>query len=110
MGVYRHFDIWVMKQNRFKESWVKQFSFAPPFCFDPNHRTGWLSSRRFPVVICALKNGEILLQYDGSSLVSYDPVENRVKTLQMSGLPKDFLSLPFLPSLFSAKATMNLQL
>ncbi|GLT51006.1 hypothetical protein SLA2020_244560 [Shorea laevis] len=105
-----HFDIWVMKQYRFKESWVKQFSFVPPVSFDPNYVTRWLSSRRFPVVICALKNGEILLQYDESSLVSYDPVENRVKTLQMSGLPKDFLSLPFLPSLFSAKATMNLLL
>ncbi|GKV15006.1 hypothetical protein SLEP1_g25807 [Rubroshorea leprosula] len=95
-----HFDIWVMKQYRVKESWVKQFS------FDPDFPGGWPS---FSTVICALKNGEILLQYDDSSLVSFDPVENRFKTLQMSGLPNEFQALPFLPSLFSAKATMNSQ-
>ncbi|GKV46405.1 hypothetical protein SLEP1_g53392 [Rubroshorea leprosula] len=100
-----HFDVWVMKQYHVKESWVKQFSFDPYF---PGECPSRLSI--FSTVICALKNGEILLQNGGSSLVAYDPVENRVKTLQMSGLPKDFLSLPFLPSLFSAKATMNLQL
>ncbi|GLT51003.1 hypothetical protein SLA2020_244530 [Shorea laevis] len=95
-----HFDIWVMKQYHVKESWVKQFS------FDPYFAGGWPS---FFTVICALKNGEILLQNDDSSLVSFDPVENRFKTLQMSGLPNEFQALPFLPSLFSAKATMNLQ-
>ncbi|GKV15025.1 hypothetical protein SLEP1_g25826 [Rubroshorea leprosula] len=96
-----HFDIWVMKKYDVKESWVKQFSFDP--CF----RRGWPN---FFTVICALKNGEILLKKEDSSLVSYDPVENRFKTLQMSGLPNLFQALPFLPSLFSAKATMNLQL
>ncbi|GKV51949.1 hypothetical protein SLEP1_g58562 [Rubroshorea leprosula] len=99
-----HFDIWVMKQYHVEESWVKQFS------FDPYFAGGWPSySKIFPEVICALKNGEILLQYDDSSLVSYDAVENRFKILQMSGLPNWFQALPFLPSLFSAKATMNLQ-
>ncbi|GLU15658.1 hypothetical protein SLE2022_321310 [Rubroshorea leprosula] len=95
-----HCDIWVMKQYRVKESWVKQFSFLPYFL------GGW---PRFFTVICALKNGEILLLYNSSSLVSYDPVENRFKTLQISGLPNWFQALPFLPSLFSANATMNLQ-
>ncbi|GLT51435.1 hypothetical protein SLA2020_248450 [Shorea laevis] len=94
-----------MKQYHVKESWVKQFS------FDPYFAGGWPSySRRLPKVICALKNGEILLQFNYSALVSYDPVENRLKTLQISGLPNQFQALPFLPSLFSAKATMNLQL
>ncbi|GKV15012.1 hypothetical protein SLEP1_g25813 [Rubroshorea leprosula] len=100
-----HFDIWVMKQYHVKESWVKQFSFDPYFA---GGSPSYLIS--FPKVICALKNGEILLQYNYSSLVSYDPVENRFKTLQTSGLPNEFQTLPFLPSLFSAKATMNLQL
>ncbi|GLU15680.1 hypothetical protein SLE2022_321520 [Rubroshorea leprosula] len=60
-----HFDIWVMKQYHVKESWVKQFS------FDPYFADGWPSdSRIFPKLICALKNGEILLQYNNSSLVS----------------------------------------
>ncbi|GLU15690.1 hypothetical protein SLE2022_321610 [Rubroshorea leprosula] len=95
------FDIWVMKQYCVKESWVKQFS------FDPYFPGGWPN---FLTVICALKNGGILLQKEDSSLVSYDPVENRFKTLQMSGLPNWFRALPFLPSLFSAKATINLQL
>ncbi|GKV15028.1 hypothetical protein SLEP1_g25829 [Rubroshorea leprosula] len=100
-----HFDIWLMKQYRFKESWEKQFSFDPYF---PSGGPSFL--RRFPKVICAMKNGEILLQYNYSALVSYDPVGNRFKTLQKSGLPNSFQALPFLPSLFSAKATMNLQL
>ncbi|GLU15682.1 hypothetical protein SLE2022_321530 [Rubroshorea leprosula] len=101
-----HFDIWVMKQYRVKESWVKQFS------FDPHFADGWPSDIKiFSKLICALKNGEILflLEYNHCSLVSYDPVENRFKTLEMSGLPNQFRALPFLPSLFSAKATMNLQ-
>ncbi|GKV14996.1 hypothetical protein SLEP1_g25797 [Rubroshorea leprosula] len=103
-----HFDIWVMKQYHVKESWVKQFS------FDPYLPRGWpvntsSSVSRLPKFICALKNGEFLLQYNNSSLVSYDPVENRFKTLQISGLRNQFQALPFLPSLFSAKATMNLQ-
>ncbi|GLT33900.1 hypothetical protein SLA2020_084530 [Shorea laevis] len=102
-----HFDIWVMMQYRVKESWVKQFSFDPNF---PGGRPSCLTI--FSTVICVLKNGEILLQNEDkdSSLVSYDPVENRFKTLQMSGLPNSFQAPPFLPSLVSAKATMNLQL
>ncbi|GLU15686.1 hypothetical protein SLE2022_321570 [Rubroshorea leprosula] len=102
-----HFDIWVMKQYHVKESWVKQFSFDP--C-SPGELPRFLG--RYPKVICALKNGEILLWYNNrpfTSLVSYDPVENIFKTLQMSGLPNWFEAVPFLPSLFSAKATMNLQ-
>ncbi|GLT41351.1 hypothetical protein SLA2020_154220 [Shorea laevis] len=106
-GETGHFDMWVMKQYHVKESWVKQFS------FDPYLHRGWpvntsSSLSRLPIIICALKNGEILLQYNKSSLVSYDPVENRFKTLQISRLPNQFQVLPFLPSLFSAKATMNL--
>ncbi|GLU15696.1 hypothetical protein SLE2022_321660 [Rubroshorea leprosula] len=102
-----HFDIWVMKKYDVKESWVKQFSFDP--CF----RCGWLTNvsgtfRRFPKVIFALKNGELLLLYNSSSLVSYDPVENTFENLQISGLSNLFHALPFLPSLFSAQATMNL--
>ncbi|GLT50994.1 hypothetical protein SLA2020_244450 [Shorea laevis] len=104
-GLVDTFDIWVMKQYRVKESWIKQFSFDP--CF-PGGWSSFLS--RSPKVICALKNGEIILQDNDSSLVSYDPVENRFKTLQMSGLPEHFLAIPFLPSLFSAEASMNLQL
>ncbi|GKV14989.1 hypothetical protein SLEP1_g25790 [Rubroshorea leprosula] len=100
-----HFDIWVMKQYHVKESWVKQFSFDP--CF-PDIWSYY--SRIFPEFICALKSGEILLRSDNDSLVSYDPVEKRLKSLQISGLPNYFRALPFLPSLFSAKATMNLQL
>ncbi|GLT50996.1 hypothetical protein SLA2020_244470 [Shorea laevis] len=104
-----HFDIWVMKQYRVKESWVKQLSFDPSFL--GGRLWAWPSySRRFPKVISALKNGEILLQYNYGSLVSYDPVEHRFKTLQMIGLPKHFQALPFLPSLFLAEATVNLQL
>ncbi|GLU15677.1 hypothetical protein SLE2022_321490 [Rubroshorea leprosula] len=99
-----HFDIWVMKQYNVKESWVKQFSFDS--CL-PGERPPYL--RIFPEFICALKNGEILLLNNDNSLVSYDPVENRFKTLQISGLPNWFQALPFLPSLFSANATMNLQ-
>ncbi|GKV15015.1 hypothetical protein SLEP1_g25816 [Rubroshorea leprosula] len=102
-----HFDVWVMKEYHVKESWVKQFSFDP--C-SPGELPSFV--RRYPKVICALKNGEILLWYNNSPftyLVSYDPVENRFKTLQMSGLPNWFQAVPFLPSLFSAKATMNLQ-
>ncbi|GLU15692.1 hypothetical protein SLE2022_321620 [Rubroshorea leprosula] len=102
-----HFDIWVMKKYDVKESWVKQFSFDP--CF----QRGWLTNvsgtfRRFPKVIFALKNGELLLLYNSSSLVSYDPVENTFENLQICGLSNLFHALPFLPSLFSAQATMNL--
>ncbi|GLT73600.1 hypothetical protein SLA2020_454460 [Shorea laevis] len=96
-----HFDIWVMKQHRVKESWVKQFSFDPFVLGGPP---------RFYTVIRALKNGGIQLQNGDRSLVSYDPVENRFETLQMSGSSYWLRALPFLPSLFSAKATMNLQL
>ncbi|GLT51007.1 hypothetical protein SLA2020_244570 [Shorea laevis] len=103
-----HFDIWVMKQHHVKESWVKQFSFDPYLPRGWPINTSW-SVSRLPKIICALKNGEILLQYNNRSLVSYDPVENRFTTLQISGLPDQFQALPFLPSLFSAKATMNLQ-
>ncbi|GLU15687.1 hypothetical protein SLE2022_321580 [Rubroshorea leprosula] len=105
-----HFDIWVMKQYRVKESWVKQLSFDFFFIFG-GRPWAWPSYfRRLPKVICALKNGEILLEYNYGSLVSYDPVEHRSKTLQMIALPKHFQALPFLPSLFSAEATVNLQL
>ncbi|GLU15684.1 hypothetical protein SLE2022_321550 [Rubroshorea leprosula] len=102
-----HFDIWVMKQYRVKESWVKQLSFDFFFIFG-GRPSAW--PRRLPKVICALKNGEILLEHNYGSLVSYDPVEHRSKTLQMIALPRHFQALPFLPSLFSAEATVNLQL
>ncbi|GKV14984.1 hypothetical protein SLEP1_g25785 [Rubroshorea leprosula] len=47
-----HFDTWVMKQYRFKESWEKQFSFDPYF---PSRWPSFLKG--FPKVKCAQKNG-----------------------------------------------------
>ncbi|GLU20563.1 hypothetical protein SLE2022_367540 [Rubroshorea leprosula] len=112
LGETAQFDIWVMKQYKVEDSWKKEYSFVPNVPLGLTMRRGSSASgfmNRVPRVVCDLKNGEILLQYGKSTLVSYDPIGNRFKTLEINGQPSFFQAFPFLPSLFSAKATMDLQ-
>ncbi|GKV18735.1 hypothetical protein SLEP1_g29075 [Rubroshorea leprosula] len=112
LGETAQFDIWVMKQYKVEDSWKKEYSFVPNVPLGLTMIRGSSASgfmNRVPRVVCDLKNGEILLQYGESTLVSYDPIGNRFKTLEINGQPSSFQAFPFLPSLFSAKATMDLQ-
>ncbi|KAK9091944.1 hypothetical protein Syun_026855 [Stephania yunnanensis] len=44
-------------------------------------------------VVCLLRSGEILLEFDNQKLVCYDPTKDEFKNLNFDGLPNSFASI-----------------
>lgn len=87
-------DIWIMKEYDRKESWVKEIRIG---IYSPDLRTRELQRShsiwrnvlggRLVRVLCLVKNGEILLEYKGGALVSYNPESGIFKNVVFPGLP-----------------------
>ncbi|KAI5683110.1 hypothetical protein M9H77_04338 [Catharanthus roseus] len=100
-------DIWVMKEYDMKESWVKEFNigaFCPNFISQQDlykSRGVWRSilTSRMIRVLCLLKNGDILLQYKGGTLVSYNPKNGLFNNITFPNMPKFFQTVPHIGSL-----------
>ncbi|KAK9091945.1 hypothetical protein Syun_026856 [Stephania yunnanensis] len=105
-------DIWVMKEYNVKESWIKELTIR-------EYLPSGLSRDRFrPIglwrngtfiagtvrLLCVLKCGKFLLEYENQALVCYDPVEAKFEELIIQGLPEWFQSVTHVGSLLSLEA------
>ncbi|CAI9294885.1 unnamed protein product [Lactuca saligna] len=102
---YGKLEIWVMKEYDSQESWMKEFVIHGVYpARVPNHENHYQIgrpglSRRMVRVLCVLKNGEILLEYRGGSLVKYDPKWKEFKDVVFSKMPKLFQTIVHLGTL-----------
>lgn len=101
-------DIWVMKEYNVKESWVREYSIVHHPVEKGNQELSRYWKRQLVRVLCVMKNGEILLQFDENVLASYDPRSRRYKRLQINQLPEHFRASVFRPTLFSVKEAIGI--
>ncbi|KAL2524831.1 F-box protein [Abeliophyllum distichum] len=106
-GGNRALDIWVMKEYGVQESWVKEFNlgaysqgFIPPELQKPHRIWKNFLGRRLVRIICLLKTGDILVEYRGGTLVSYNPVSGMFKNLSFQGMPRLFQTTVHVGSLY----------
>ncbi|KAL2518383.1 F-box protein [Abeliophyllum distichum] len=106
-GGNRALDIWVMKEYGVQESWVKEFNlgaysqgFIPPELQKPYRIWKNFLGRRLVRIICLLKTGDILVEYRGGTLVSYNPVSGMFKNLSFQGMPRLFQTTVHVGSLY----------
>lgn len=88
-------DIWVMNEYGIKESWTKNFVITN-LIFDRHHL-----DRYEPIMI--LDSGEILMLFNGKSLVSYDPREEVFNYLSPYGAGPKFQAIAHIPSFISLR-------
>lgn len=100
---YGKLEIWVMKEYDVKESWMKLFDIHGAYLSKvPSHDYGiWRKAmhEKMVRVLCVLKNGEILMEYRGGSLVKYDPKWKEFKDVVFHGMPKLFQTIVHVGSL-----------
>lgn len=100
-SVYRSngkLEIWVMKEYDVKESWVKAYTIGAHFpkglrnngVDGMNKMMGNSLRGRGVRILCELKNGELLLEYRGRALFSYNPDKRKFKDITLEGSPKWF--------------------
>ena len=89
-------EIWVMRNYGVKGSWSKQYIIKKNVPRGPRIQNGKLDflktfkRTRNVRVLCILKNGEILLEYEGKALATYEPTNKRFKDIRIHGTPKLF--------------------
>ncbi|XP_028803145.1 F-box protein At3g07870-like [Neltuma alba] len=93
-------EIWVMKNYGVKESWIKEFSIRNhvPKGLKENYELDFWGVKFLKTVsraksvraVCVLDNGEILLEFKGKALATYDPTKRKFKDLQIQGIPNWF--------------------
>lgn len=94
-------EIWVMKSYGVKESWSKEYSIGKhvPKGINLRENVEWdwrrkflktLSRARDVRVLCVLNNGDILLEYKGKALATYEPRRRKFKDIKIQGTPKLF--------------------
>lgn len=111
-------EIWVMQVYDVKESWTKDYVISAyvPASFNRGARPEsriWrnrtLSKGDTEVeVICMMKNGDILLNYDEGALVLYSPHNGSFKELVFSGLPRWFSVITHVETLFSVEEVLKM--
>ncbi|KAG8367450.1 hypothetical protein BUALT_Bualt16G0073400 [Buddleja alternifolia] len=104
------FNIWVMKEYGVNESWTKDYSIGVyyPVSMISHQRERlrhiWrnMFGRKLVRVLCVMKSGEVVLEYRGGGLVSYDPNNGSFKELTFHGMPKIYQTIVHVGSLKSA--------
>ncbi|KAA8524836.1 hypothetical protein F0562_011259 [Nyssa sinensis] len=103
---YGKLEIWVMKDYNVKESWVKEFkigAYSPKFLEQNLVQSYGIWNNtlngKLARVLCLLKNGNVLIEYKGGVLVSYDPGSGKFKNLVFKGMPNMFQTFVHVGSL-----------
>lgn len=106
---YKEIEIWVMKEYDVQESWIKEFKIGSyiPKVLKEKEDYGSIkiskmilcSRERYERVLGILRNGEILLEYKGSTLVLYDPQSGNFKDLIFKGISGRFHTVVHLGNL-----------
>lgn len=110
-------DIWVMKEYGVKESWTKEYVIGDRLFRSLSERKNarpsssiWkkptLSKGRIQV-LCSLRNGEMLLEYENGALVSYNPETNEFRPIAIDGLPKWFCTIVHFETLYPADVILQ---
>lgn len=96
-------DIWIMKEYGSKESWTREYVIGESLFRSLSERRNSRPSSRIwkrPTlskgkiqVLCSLRNGEILLEYENGVLVSYNTESEEFQQLMIHGLPKWFCTM-----------------
>ncbi|KAJ4827168.1 hypothetical protein Tsubulata_049119 [Turnera subulata] len=94
-------EIWVMKEYGEQDSWVKEYSIGTYLPRDLEEdvdqyfkNSKFYLNSGFVRVLCLLKNGEILLEYECRALVSYSPNTGTFTDLVYQGIPGDYKKFP----------------
>ncbi|GAA0165446.1 hypothetical protein LIER_20848 [Lithospermum erythrorhizon] len=99
-------DIWIMKEYGVKESWVKHYkvgTYIPKLISQEISQAHgiWRNvlDTRSVRVLCLQDNGDILLEYKGGTLASYNPEEGTFKDVAFPGMPRLFQTTVHVSSL-----------
>ncbi|BFG34933.1 hypothetical protein CerSpe_212070 [Prunus speciosa] len=113
-------DIWMMKDYGSKESWTKEYVIGESLFRSLSERRNSRPSSRIwkrPTlskgkiqVLCSLRNGEILLEYENGVLVSYNTESEEFQQLMIHGLPKWFCTIVHFETLYPADVILQMQL
>ncbi|XP_008230357.1 PREDICTED: F-box protein At3g07870-like [Prunus mume] len=105
-------DIWIMKEYGSKESWTKDYVIGESLFRSLSERRNSRPSSRVwkrPTlsrgkiqVLCSLRNGEMLLEYENGVLVSYNTESQEFQQLMIHGLPKWFCTIFHFETLYPA--------
>lgn len=100
------FDIWIMEKYGIPESWIKKFTIRDYLTqiMGADYRLSMQLRKEFCTgslvkVLCLLKNGEILLEFRGETLVSYNPESGMCENLRLQGMPNLFETIVHVGSL-----------
>ncbi|PIN15644.1 hypothetical protein CDL12_11711 [Handroanthus impetiginosus] len=104
------FNIWSMKEYGVKESWMKVYHigvyYPVAMISDEQERSYhiWrnMFGKKLVKVLYVMKSGELLLEYRGGDLVSYDLYDKTFKELRFDGMPRLYQTIVHVGSLNSA--------
>ncbi|XP_050207851.1 F-box protein At3g07870-like [Mercurialis annua] len=95
---FRSIYIWIMKEYGVQESWSKELSLRV-VQLDQSVNNFPKFSLSQAKVLCALKNGEVLIKLRCKNLVCYDPKSGEFKELNVQELPESLNTFVHLTSL-----------
>ncbi|KAI3457724.1 hypothetical protein Pfo_014387 [Paulownia fortunei] len=104
------FSIWIMQQYGVNESWVKEYTigvYYPVSMISHELERSYhiwrnMFGKKLVRILCVLKSGEVLLEYRGGGLVSYDLHNETFKELAYPGMPRIYQTTVHVGSLKSA--------
>ncbi|KAJ4704883.1 F-box protein [Melia azedarach] len=103
-------EIWIMKEYNVKESWSKDYVIRTTYLPTSLSKNSLQNSKirktmlgRAIKVVCGLKDGEILLEYENRTLVLYNPEREEFQDVLSSGLPKYFRTITHVESLLTVQ-------
>ncbi|KAK6146786.1 hypothetical protein DH2020_020655 [Rehmannia glutinosa] len=89
------FSVWIMKEYGVNESWVNEYNIGVYYPvsmisgeFERFHIWRNMFGKKLVRVLCVLKSGELLLEYRGCGLVSYNLENGTFKEMVYPGMPR----------------------